>query len=243
MEETTSQNGWTIYKYILALSVLTLGIMACRVNSHELEKLFFWKSSTTTVKEDVAKVTKECCIDGERYDSKAAVIYQGDVFGDSASQAKSVRKYIRPYLKEKGYEQYTDIVVAICAQESRFGLLADSNWMQVKGYCGDSGMVSVKAGADHFMKVVQHASKKKCKDITVVIQAYNFGTYYIDYCMERGGRDTKEIRTAFWEYEKQLTGRKTYGDPAYAEKVEERIKKSVTRSNHSSGGTPRNISN
>jgi len=120
MQETTSQNGWTIYKYILVLSVLTLGIMACRVNSKELEKLFFWKSSTTTVEENVAKVTKECCIDGERYDSKAVAIYQGDAFGDSESQAKRVRKYIRPYLKEKGYEQYTDIVVAICAQEKPF---------------------------------------------------------------------------------------------------------------------------
>lgn len=225
MEETTSQNGWTIYKYILFCSVLMLGIMAFRVNAHELEKFFFWKSSTTTVEENVAQVTKECCIDGERYDSKAATIYQGDAFGDSESQAKRVRKYIRPYLKEKGYEQYTDIVVAICAQESRFGLLADSNWMQVKGYCGESGMVSVKAGADHFIEVLQHAGRKKCKDITVVIQAYNFGTYYVDYCMERGGEDTPEIRAAFWAYEKQITGRKTYGDPAYAEKIEQRIQK------------------
>lgn len=226
MEKTASENGWKIYKYILFLSVFTLGIMACRVNSHQLENIFFWKSSTTTVEENVAQARKnECCIDGEQYDSKTACIYQGDTFGDSRKQAKKVRKYIRPYLKKKGYGQYTDIVVAMCAQESRFGLLDDSNWMQVKGYCGESGMASVKAGADHLIKVVQHAKKKNCKDITVVIQAYNFGTYYVDYCMERGGKDTLEIRAGFQAYEKRITGRKIYGDLAYAEKIEQRIKK------------------
>ena len=226
MEKTTAQNGWTIYKYILCLSVFMLIIMAFRVNSEELEKIFFWKSTTTTVEENVAKTTKrERCMDGELYDSKKANIYQGDVYGDSKSQAKKVRKYIRPYLKKKGYEQYTDIVVAICAQESRFGMLADSNWKQVKGYRGEAGMASVKAGADHFICVVKHAKKRKCKDITVAIQAYNFGVYYVDYCMERGGKDTPEVRAAFQAYEKQITGRKSYGDLAYAEKIEGRIKK------------------
>lgn len=224
MEKTTSPNGWTLYKYVLFLSVFTLVIMAFRLNSHELQKIFSWKCSTTTVEENVAQVRKKaCCVDGRRYDNKKAVIYQGDAFGDSKHQAKRVRKYIRPYLKRKGYVQYTDIVVAMCAQESRFGLLADSNWMQVKGYNGEAGIASVKAGADHFIKVVQHAKKKKCKDITVIIQAYNFGTYYVDYCMERGGKDTQEIRSAFQAYEKQITGRKQYGDLAYAEKIQQRI--------------------
>lgn len=230
MEKTTSPNGWTIYKYILCLSVLMLVIMAFRVNSKEMDKIFFWKSSTTTVEENVAQVTKkDRCIDGEWYDSKKANIYQGDTFGDSKSQAKKVRKYIRPYLKKKGYEQYTDIVVAICAQESRFGLLADSNWMQVKGYRGKAGMASVKAGADHFIQVVKHAKKRKCKDIKVVIQAYNFGVYYVDYCMERGGKDTPKIRAAFQAYEKKITGRKSYGDLTYVEKIEERIKKKIRK--------------
>lgn len=227
MEKTTSQqNGWTLYKYILILSVFTLVIMAFRLHCHELQNLFSWKNTTTTVEENVAQVRKRAnCLDGKRYDSKEAVIYQGDAFGDSKSQAKTVRKYIRPYLKKKGYEQYTDIIVAMCAQESRFGLLADSNWMQVKGYNGETGIASVKAGADHFIKVVQYAKKKKCKDMTVIIQAYNFGSYYVDYCMERGGKDTLEIRAAFQAYEKRITGRKQYGDFAYADKIEQRIEK------------------
>lgn len=224
MEKTVGSLGGT-YRAVLVLSLLALGIMALKVNADTIDGFFAKKQYATTVKSDIARKSRkgELCIDGERYDSIKAPIYQGDAYGDSIAQAKSLRKYLRPYLKQKDFEQYTDILVAICAQESRFGTLDDRNWMQVKTYQGPEGIVSTKAGADHFIQVVKHAKKVKCKDMVAIIQAYNFGSFYLDYCMQHGGKDTPAVRSAFQAYEKGITGRRSYGDINYAEKILQRI--------------------
>lgn len=215
------------YCTVLFVCMFTLLILAFQTNPQLFNNSF--KSQKTSVNARCAnkkKATKKkLCVDGQQYDTIKASIYQGSIYGDDKKNAKELRKYLRPYLKRKGYEQYTDIIIAICAQESRFGLLAYSNWMQVKGYTGPAGIVSTKAGTDHFIKVIEHAKKLECEDMTAIIQAYNFGNYYLDYCMDHGGKDTSSIRTSFQAYQKKKTGSSSYGDIGYAEKILNRVKK------------------
>lgn len=225
MEKTVGSLGGT-YRAVLLLSVIALVIMALKVNADTIDGFFAKKEYATTEAEaGVARRSRKgkTCVDGNRYDSIKAPIYQGDAYGDSTKQAKNLRKYLRPYLKKKGFEQYTDILVAICAQESRFGTMDHRNWMQVKTYRGPEGIESSKAGADHFMKVVKHARKVGCKDMVAIIQAYNFGSFYLDYCMQHGGKDTSSVRSGFQAYEKRVTKSRSYGDIAYAEKILQRI--------------------
>lgn len=219
--EQTDTFDYKSYMTVLCLCVITLIILAFRIESKNINnECLNYKGATSGTKN--SKTVKKC-LDGKNYDSKKAPIYHGDIFGDDKKQAKKLRKYIKPYLKKKGYEQYTDILVGICAQESRFGILSNKNWMQVNGYSGQDGIASTKAGIDHFIQLIQHAKKLKCKDITTIIQAYNFGNYYIDYCMERGGKDTPSIRSDFQEYQKKKIKRDVYGDIEYAEKILQRI--------------------
>lgn len=215
-----------MYCTVLFLCILTLVVLAIRTNSITFNDFFTQKESATSVEQEnkKKKSSKKLCVDGQRYDSLNAPIYKGDAYGDDKDGARDLRKYLKPYLKKKGYEQYTDILVAICAQESRFGLLSYSNWMQVKGYTGPDGIASSKAGTDHFIKVLKHAKEVKCTDLTAIIQAYNFGNYYLDYCMKHGGKDTSSIRADFQALQRKKTGRTSYGDLGYAEKILLRIK-------------------
>lgn len=223
--EETSEFKYRAYLTILLISVATLALLALKTQSENISECLRYSGSTTSAEKNHKKGKFKKCLDGKIYDDKKAPIYKGDAYGDSVKQAKEVRKYIRPYLKKKGYEQYMDIVVAICAQESRFGSLDYSNWMQVKGYTGPDGIASTRTGIDHFIQLIQHAKDVKCTDIVTIIQAYNFGNSYLDYCMKRGGKDTDALRSSFQAYQKQKLKTSIYGDINYAEKILGRIKR------------------
>lgn len=224
--ERTSEFKYKTYLTVLLLCMITLVVLAFKAQSQNISEYFNYKGAEASPEKKTRKskcAVMEKCLDGEIYNDKKAPIYRGDIYGDSKKQAKEVRKYMQPYLKKKGFDQYTDILVAICAQESRFGTLDYRNWMQVKGYSGKDGISSTKAGMDHFIQLVKHAEKLKCKDMVAIIQAYNFGNYYLDYCMDHGGKDTPELRTSFQAHQKKRTKKATYGDINYAEKITQRI--------------------
>lgn len=224
MEKTNQMNGASLYRSIFLVSLIALLLMAIKVNLHGFTIFDVDGTATMASGANLKNNHVGVAINGKCYDNEEAVIYKGDSYKDSTKMAKKVRKYIRPYMKKSGYAQYTDVIVAMCAQESRFGSGDRRNWMQVKGYRGAAGMESVKAGADHFIKLVKKAEKLHCTDMTVIIQAYNFGTGYIDYCMEQGGKDTLAIRTKFQVKQRSKLGVRTYGDFSYAERIERRIK-------------------
>lgn len=226
MEEAKGKGTISTYGYILIMSMLALFLMAIKVNLIDLNFVGMQRNATMAsgVTNSEGDATLKNAIDGRVYDNIHAPIYTGDAYKDNKKQAMKVRKYIRPYLKKKGYAQYTDVIVAMCAQESRFGSGDSGNWMQVKGYCGKSGIESVKSGADHFIALAKKAKKMKCKDLSVLIQSYNFGTAYIDYCMKHGGKDTLALRSQFQNAQRSKLRTKIYGDFSYAEKIEKRIK-------------------
>ena len=171
--------------------------------------------------------TENACIDGLVYDNPAAPIYKSYPLKEDA---KKLSDYIRPYLKEKGYEAYIDIIVSMCYQESSYGTYvgvrngipyySNANWMQVNGYNGESGIVSVKAGVDHFIGVIEECINKGCTDIYTLVQAYNYGNSYIGYVMEHGGKDTAQLRVDFQAAHNKGSG---YGDASYCVDVMSRV--------------------
>lgn len=167
---------------------------------------------TTKASHPKTKYTKKnACIDGYVYDNKNAPIYKGS----HGKQARKLRKYMRPILKKKDYEAYIDILVAICYVESTFGAGDNSNWMQVRSYHGESGIRSVDAGISHFIQLLeQNAKPQNCKDISIVIQSYNYGHGYLKYCMQHGGVDTATLRSSF-----QSIQGGHYGNRYYSPKV------------------------
>lgn len=159
----------------------------------------------------------DSCIDGMVYDNPQAPIYHGSC----AKIAKKTKNYIRPILKKKGMEPYIDIIVSMVQQESTFGKGDNANWMQVNGYNGEAGMASVKAGIDHFEGLIKKCETKKITDIKVLVQSYNFGTGYIDFAKENGGKDTLFLQESF-QYKKSPDGH--YGTKGYSLSVMSRVK-------------------
>lgn len=159
----------------------------------------------------------DSCIDGMVYDNPQAPIYHGSC----AKIAKKTKNYIRPILKTKGMEPYIDIIVSMVQQESTFGKGDNANWMQVNGYDGEAGMASVKAGIDHFEGLIKKCETKKITDIKVLVQSYNFGTGYIDFVKENGGKDTLFLQESF-QYKKSPDGH--YGTKGYSLSVMSRVK-------------------
>lgn len=149
---------------------------------------------STNAEKHTTKETSGVCLDGLVYNNPDAPIYKGI----HAKDAKKFRNYYYPYLKKKGYEQYTDILVSMCLQESTFGKGDNSNWMQVLGYRGKGGIESARAGIHHFIRMIEeYCQEEDCTDVAILVQCYNFGPAYVDYCMDRGGKETKELRRSF----------------------------------------------
>ena len=159
------------------------------------------------------------CIDGMVYDNPNAPIYKSS----SGDRAKKVRDYIRPLLKEKDCEQYIDILVSMCQQESSFGAGDNKNWLQVTGYSGPGGIESVKAGVNFFVNMIDLVKSKDCKDINVLVQCYNYGQGYLTFVMERGGKDTAELRKTFQSIQKKKYHSSIYGNSRYCEMVMSRV--------------------
>lgn len=155
------------------------------------------------------------CIDGLVYDNPDAPVYTE--FGD---RAKNIRDVVRPYLQEVGLEQYIDIIVAICAQESGCGS-SGNDWMQC-GHTGESGLPALKAGVDHFKTLLDvYVIPQNCTDIKVLIQSYNMGCTYVKRCMNAGGKDTKQLRIA--QRNEYGGGSSGWGDIDYADKAMKRV--------------------
>lgn len=166
------------------------------------------------------------CIDGMVYDNGVSPLYTKLPLKEDAI---ALNNYIRPYLSEKGYEAYIDIIVSMCYQESSYGTYvgvrngipydSNANWMQVTGYTGPGGIESVKAGVDHFIGVIKECINKGCTDIYTLVQAYNYGNSYIGYVMEHGGADTAQLRVDFQTAHNKGSG---YGDASYCVDVMKR---------------------
>ncbi|WP_283747642.1 lysozyme family protein [Bacillus thuringiensis] len=87
------------------------------------------------------------------------------------------------------------------------------------GYIKDVN-ASIKQGVTHFKNQLARAKG----DIKLVLQSYNFGGGFIDYCMKKGGKYTYELAYSFSESMVKKVGRISrippgYGDSKYVERV------------------------
>lgn len=144
------------------------------------------------------------CIDGMVYDNADAPLYKLETYGgnkEKLKRAKQVRDYMRPILKEMGKEQYIDIMVSMCFNESNYGLLNPNNWMGYtykKGVPHPTGIDTIEDGIRSFFKVcMPPVEAVNATQIEVLLNAYNMGTLYPGFVSSRGG-DSIANRRAFY---------------------------------------------
>ncbi len=74
---------------------------------------------------------------------------------------------------------------------------------------------SIEVGIKHFKKVFKQAGG----DVRLTLQAYNFGSGFIDYVKKNGGKYTKKLALDFSRLQAFKMGWKSYGDPSYVDHV------------------------
>ncbi len=152
-------------------------------------------------------------------DESAPILPEGGI-GGKAIVSPEVRRYeplIRKYAEKYGVKGYTELLLAKMQQESG-GRGGDP--MQASESLGlppntiTNPAVSIEAGVRYFSQGL----KKAEGDIYLTIQAFNFGTGFIDYALERGGY-SKEVAAAFSQMKAKELGWSRYGDINYVDNV------------------------
>lgn len=156
---------------------------------------------------------------------------EGDV--PTNGRAKGLSKYfdvigpkIEAESKAQGIGSYAEILKALTMQESGGNYHKLPDVMQSSESMGKPiGYIknvdaSIKQGVTHFKNQLARAKG----DIKLVLQSYNFGGGFIDYCMSRGGKYTYELAYSFSESMVKKVGRISrippgYGDSKYVERV------------------------
>mgnify|MGYP000721715304 CR=1 FL=1 len=108
------------------------------------------------------------------------------------------RDVVADYAEQNGISEYTDVLLAIMQVESG-GELDDL--MQSSGSLelpSDSLQqeASIRQGCSYFAHLLHRAESEGC-DLDTVIQAYNYGSGFIDYVAEHGGKYPLELSEKF----------------------------------------------
>lgn len=107
----------------------------------------------------------------------------------------SYRNDVQHLAEQTGVGDYTDIILGIMYTESK-GKGTDLMQSSESAY-GSRGKItsqqeSIESGVKHFAESYQQAQAAGC-DLETAIQAYNFGTKYIQYVQEHGGKNSVEL--------------------------------------------------
>lgn len=127
-------------------------------------------------------------------------------FGSLSELVLAYEPIVREFAKQEGIEEYVPVILAIMMQESGGN---GNDPMQVsEAVCGSIGcikspMESIEHGVKNFKKLLEKANG----DLMLTLQAYNFGSYFIDWVKERGGKYTQELATQFSRemYQKEVS--------------------------------------
>ncbi len=148
-----------------------------------------------------------------------------DVSSDGSYSAKNIPEEVlklkskfESAAKKYGIEDYLDVLLAICTQESHGG---GNDVMQ----CGASSVdESIDTGTRMFSEIL----KKAGKDLDISLQAYNYGSGYISYAKARGGYSKEnaiefaKIHSGGKKHEAgNPLGEWKYGDQNYVEHVKQ----------------------
>jgi cell wall-associated NlpC family hydrolase len=157
----------------------------------------------------------------------------------TANVSKEVLRYeplVSQYAAEFGVTDYVQVILAIMQQESGgAGLdpMQASESPANRKYCKQPNCItdpeySIRAGVENFSIVIKQAKG----DLPTALQSYNFGSGFIDYVRQHGGKYTKELALKFsQEHSYQTPGgcpdpndyrgkvHACYGDYTYVDKV------------------------
>lgn len=107
----------------------------------------------------------------------------------------SYRSEVQTLADQAGVGKYTDDILGIMYTESK-GRGTDLMQSSESAYGSrgkiDSQQESIESGVKHFAESFKQAQAANC-DLATAIQAYNFGTKYIQFVKERGGENTIEL--------------------------------------------------
>ncbi|MDT9027505.1 lysozyme family protein [Rossellomorea yichunensis] len=116
-----------------------------------------------------------------------------------SEQVKRYESLIRKYAKKEGIEQYTELIMALMQQESA-GRGLDP-MQSSESLCGRIGcIVSPEKSIEQGVKVFKRTLQAAGGDIYLALQSYNFGSGFIGYVKDRGGKYTKELAVEFSQY-------------------------------------------
>lgn len=113
----------------------------------------------------------------------------------NTNTVNSYRSDVQTLADQAGIGNYTDVILGIMYTESK-GKGTDLMQSSESVY-GSRGKIasqqeSIENGIKHFAESYKQAKAAGC-DLNTAIQAYNFGTKYIQYVQERGGKNSVEL--------------------------------------------------
>lgn len=142
------------------------------------------------------------------------------------ADTEQYRELMREACQEEGISEYENLLMAIMAAESSGSNVTDvmqcseslglpRNSLDVKG--------SIRQGVRYFKSLLEKADRLGA-DLKCTIQAYNFGSGFLDYvAKENSGRYTEELAVDFSDRMKQKYQSKVYGNPFYVSAVSKYI--------------------
>ncbi|MDT2658668.1 lysozyme family protein [Enterococcus hulanensis] len=113
----------------------------------------------------------------------------------STKTVNSYRNEVQNLADQAGVGEHTDVILAIMYTESK-GKGTDLMQSSESAY-GSRGKIisqqeSLESGVKHFADSYKQAKAEGC-DLNTAIQAYNFGTKYIQYVHDHGGKNSVEL--------------------------------------------------
>lgn len=138
---------------------------------------------------------------------------------------------IRKYATEHGLQDLVPLILALIQQESggtKLDVMQSSESIGLPPNSITDPDLSIKIGVQHFANVYKMANG----DYEITLQAYNYGTGFVKYALDRGGyslqiaRDFSREQTikngwscSSWRSPEAVANRWCYGDPDYVPHV------------------------
>lgn len=133
-------------------------------------------------------------------------------------EVERFRSVFEKYARQEGVYDQVNVIMALTMQESggrSLDIMQSSESIGLPLNSITDPEYSIEVGIKHFKKVFNEAGK----DVRLALQAYNFGSGFIGYVKECGGKYTKKLALDFSRLQAIKKGWKSYGDPSYVDHV------------------------
>ncbi|AZV48868.1 endopeptidase [Bacillus halotolerans] len=140
-----------------------------------------------------------------------------------APEVERFRAVFEKYARQEGVFDQVNIIMALTMQESggrSLDIMQSSESIGLPPNSITDPERSIEVGIKHFKKVFKQAGG----DVRLTLQAYNFGSGFIDYVKKNGGEYTKKLALDFSRLQAFKMGWKSYGDPSYVDHVMRYVK-------------------